>query len=147
LITPLLSFFLFIGSITGLADYLEKPVINSLQVRITNIEQNEGMIRLALFAQEKGFPGDTEHALRTLSLPAEEPELLVSLEGLPAGSYALAVLHDRNENGRMDTNLLGYPTESYGFSNEAYPLFRAPRFEEAAFQLSHGVSELEIPLR
>ena len=32
------------------------------------------------------------------------------------GTYALAVIHDKNMDGKLATNFLGVPTEGYGFS-------------------------------
>ena len=49
------------------------------------------------------------------------------------GAYALAVIHDENMNGKLDTNWLGAPTEGYGFSNDPKALFSAPSFSAARF--------------
>ncbi len=37
-------------------------------------------------------------------------------EDISPGTYALAVIHDENGNGKLDTNWVGIPTEGYGFS-------------------------------
>ena len=50
---------------------------------------------------------------------------------LPKDSYALAIYHDENKNGKLDKNLFGAPTEAYGFSNNARETFSAPSFEAA----------------
>ena len=55
-------------------------------------------------------------------------------EGIPAGTYALVVLHDENMNGKVDTNWIGIPKEGYGFSNDAKASFSAPSFKDASFQ-------------
>jgi uncharacterized protein (DUF2141 family) len=34
------------------------------------------------------------------------------------GSYAIAIFHDLNGDGKLDRNLLGLPNEPYGFSND-----------------------------
>jgi uncharacterized protein (DUF2141 family) len=39
---------------------------------------------------------------------------------------------DENGNGKLDTNLMGMPTERYGFSNDAKGNRAAPDFEAAA---------------
>jgi uncharacterized protein (DUF2141 family) len=31
------------------------------------------------------------------------------------GKYAIAVIHDENCNGKLDTNMFGIPKEGYGF--------------------------------
>jgi uncharacterized protein (DUF2141 family) len=55
---------------------------------------------------------------------------------LPPGEYALAVYQDMNSNGRINKNLLGIPTEPYGFSNDIKPRLSAPSFEKTRFTLA-----------
>ena len=61
--------------------------------------------------------------------------MAVTFEDLPYGTYAITILHDENGNLKVDANFLGIPKEGYGFSNNARNLFRAPKFEEAKFEL------------
>ena len=63
------------------------------------------------------------------------------------GIYAVAVLHDENENDEMDFNFLGMPLEGYGFSNDAAAMFGPPSFEAAAFKLSPRASYIPIKIR
>ena len=51
---------------------------------------------------------------------------------LAPGRYAVIVIHDENDDGRLDENFLGAPTEGYGFGNDARSLFSAPSFDAAA---------------
>jgi uncharacterized protein (DUF2141 family) len=59
---------------------------------------------------------------------------------LSPGRYAIIVFHDENDNGLLDENLLGMPTELYGFSNDAAGVFSAPSFDAAAVMLGDGKS-------
>jgi len=54
---------------------------------------------------------------------------------LPPGKYAIAAYVDRNQNGKLDRNFIGKPSEPYGFSRDARHMFRSPIFAEAAFVL------------
>jgi uncharacterized protein (DUF2141 family) len=67
-------------------------------------------------------------------------------EDIPPGTYALVVIHDENMNGKLDTNLLGIPTEGYGFSNDAKALLGAPSFSPAGFQYNGETLDLTISL-
>lgn len=49
------------------------------------------------------------------------------------GTYALAVIHDENLNGKLDANWLGIPSEGYGFSNDARAALGPPSFSAASF--------------
>jgi len=67
-------------------------------------------------------------------------------EDIPLGAYALAVVHDENMNGKLDTNWLGIPTEGYGFSNEAKALLGAPSFSATRFPYDGENLDLTISL-
>jgi len=54
-------------------------------------------------------------------------------EDIPPGKYAMAVIHDENMNGKLDTNWMGVPTEDCGFSNNATGVLGAPPFSAARF--------------
>ena len=58
----------------------------------------------------------------------------------------MAVIHDANMNGKLDTNLLGIPTEGYGFSNDARGLLGAPSFSAAGFQYDGRNLDLTMSL-
>jgi uncharacterized protein (DUF2141 family) len=58
-----------------------------------------------------------------------------STTALPAGTYALRVMHDRNGNQTLDSNLVGMPTEPWGFSNNAAGSFGPPGWDDARFEL------------
>ena len=62
---------------------------------------------------------------------------MIVLEEIPEGEYAIAVFHDENTNGKLDTNFLGIPKEQYGFSNHAKGQMKPPKFEDAKFKLTN----------
>jgi uncharacterized protein (DUF2141 family) len=55
------------------------------------------------------------------------------------GEYSVAVIHDENNNGKLDTNIFGIPTEAYGFSNNIRPKFRAANWDETKFLMNKNV--------
>ena len=63
---------------------------------------------------------------------AEKGEMRFTFSDLPAGVYAVQVMHDENDNNQLDANFLGIPSEGYGFSNNPQVMRRAT-FEEARF--------------
>ncbi len=67
-------------------------------------------------------------------------------EGLQPGTYAVRLMHDENDNGKLDRNLVGMPTEGYGFSNNPR-VMRAATFEEASFELPQEGADIRIVLR
>jgi len=115
-------------------------------IRVQGIGVPEGKIRLALFQDRSEFP-HTESAMIGRVLPAQERELRCTIQGVAYGTYAIAVFHDINGNGRLDRNPFGLPTEPYAFSNNPSIKRRAPRFRDAAFRLVKPSFNLRIELR
>jgi uncharacterized protein (DUF2141 family) len=65
---------------------------------------------------------------------------------VPSGNYALAVIHDANANGRLDT-FAGIPREGFGFSRNPPIRFGPPKFEEARFAITAGLNSQTISVR
>ncbi|MEM1125715.1 MAG: DUF2141 domain-containing protein [Bacteroidota bacterium] len=120
----------------------------TLILSITGVASEEGRVGCILFNQAEGFPMDRDAALQGQEHPADPAGVTCRFEGLAPGTYAVAVAHDRNENGRTDTNFLGIPKESWAVSNNVRPRTRAPRFEEAAIEVGAGeVRTLNLEVR
>jgi len=66
---------------------------------------------------------------------------------LPEGEYAIAVYHDANGNGKMDSNLMGIPTEDYAFSNNAVGKMGPPSYDQAKFALPAAGSTVRLTLK
>ena len=61
--------------------------------------------------------------------------------------YTAAIFHDVNNNGKLDKNLLGVPTEPYGFSNNARSKWGPPKYDTAKFQLNQDQLLLQIEVK
>lgn len=115
-----------------------------LEVTVSNIRNSEGHLLLTLFNSNSGFPNDNKKALENRSIKAEKNMVKIVFENLPHGVYAIAIVHDENDNGKLDKNLFGVPTEGYGSSNNLKKLFRAPNFEESKFSLDQNFKNITI---
>ena len=119
-----------------------------IHVTILNIRNSIGTVDCALFDSSSGFPTDTlRSAMRLTAMKVPERTARCDFDDLPAGKYALVVLHDENMNGRIDYNWLGIPREGYGFSNDAHGMLGAPSFEQAAFVYDGKTLDLSVSLR
>ena len=114
-----------------------------LSVEINGLKSGEGQVRVALFDSEKTF---LQKPLKSGIVAIEQLQGHWKVKGVAPGSYALAVYHDRNSNGKLDTNLLGIPVEPYGFSNNAHGLLGPPSFAEARFQVTGPSIRIELQL-
>ena len=102
-----------------------------LTVRVADVRNQTGDLLVCVFRSADGFPSDQAKAAVWKVLPADGNGVFTA--DLPPGTYAAAVLHDENGNGKMDKNFLGIPEEGYGVTNNPKPRRRAATFDEAAF--------------
>lgn len=116
-------------------------------MQILDIRNSKGTVACALFESPAGFPAEyLRHATNIMVIKIRKSQARCDFEDLPPGSYALAVVHDENMNGKLDTNVLGVPKEGYGFSNDAKGLVGAPSFSAASFSYDGGDLDLTIGL-
>jgi uncharacterized protein (DUF2141 family) len=105
-----------------------------IHVKILNIRNSTGAVACALFESPDGFPTEFLHsATNIMMIKIKDTQARCDFEDIPRGRYALAVIHDENMNGKLDTNRLGIPLEGYGFSNDAKAFLSAPSFRAASF--------------
>lgn len=116
----------------------------SLTVEVYGFEDNQGVAYVGLYREADDFPRmDAQYKGKTTGI--SNKSVKVKFTDLPDEKFAIAVFHDRNKNGIMDRNLLGIPTESYGFSNNAREMFSAPSFRSASFNVkSETVIKIQI---
>lgn len=108
-----------------------------LIVRVTGIETRSGHVGCALFASEAGFPMNNAGRPQEW-IPVDGAQALCRFRDVADGAYAVSVVHDINDNRKLDTNVFGLPTEPWGVSNNVRPRLRAPKFEEARVTLEGG---------
>jgi len=91
-----------------------------IHVNILNIKNSTGTVACALFESPDGFPHEFLHsATNVMVIKIRKAQARCDFEDIPPGTYAMAVIHDENMNGKLDTHLLGIPKEGFGFSNDA----------------------------
>jgi uncharacterized protein (DUF2141 family) len=106
-----------------------------LIVSIQGTRNADGYLFVALFSTPDGFP-DGDYSIRHLKLKAAAETLTVVFDDLAPGRYAVGAYHDENNNGRLDTDFIGYPKEGYALSNGIRAVFSRPRFIDAAFPVT-----------
>lgn len=123
--------------LTGLIIFLlNSSFINpasTLRIEVTNLRSNKGSVLVSLYNNAKDFPQDAAKAVGKTKVTIEGAKAIAIFENVLPGKYAAAILHDENQNLKMDFNGIGIPKEGYGFSNDARGLFGPPAFSKAAF--------------
>lgn len=69
---------------------------------------------------------------------ATADSVAVHFSDVPPGIYGISVIHDRNDNGELDTNIFGIPGEGFAFGNNAMGMFGPPSFEKASVKIGHS---------
>ena len=117
-----------------------------LEVKVNNIKKSKGYIMLALYDSEDTFLGEEYFEVAREEVK-EKGSLVIRLEDLPYGQYAISVFHDENSNEDLDTSVIGIPREPYGFSNDARGFMGPPKYDAASFEYQEGKTAVEINLR
>ena len=112
-----------------------------LTLKIDGARSSKGVVAICLWSDGKSFPdcGKSRTAERR-TVAASALGRPIVFKGLKPGTFAISALHDENDNGKLDTNLIGIPKEGIAVSNDAMPRFSAPRFADTSFELTGNAS-------
>ena len=118
----------------------------SLIIHVTGFRNTKGLLGAELFTSSAGWPEDVSKSFRHAHFPIEGDHATARFDHLPAGRYAVVVLHDENENQKLDRNLLLVPKEGFGFANNPHVLLVAPPIEKATIPVTCPSTTTEIHL-
>jgi len=121
-----------IGSVAPRRGYAEEG--RTITVNVSTFRNAKGALGCRLYAGPDGFPKKLTHKLQQF-VPIRGPSATCRFTGIAPGTYAVAVVHDENNNGQVDTNFLGVPTEGYGVSNNRTYALSWPKWDESKFQV------------
>lgn len=107
-----------------------------LDVDIEALRSPKGQLLVCLTRDATHYPDCTgDDQARHATVPAGAP--VARFADLPSGDYAIALIHDENGNGRLDT-FAGVPREGVGFSRNPRLMFGPPRFAAARFAVGNA---------
>lgn len=139
-----------LGAVLGnfcLAGTVSAVTPGQLTVEIDGLSSQQGNICLTLFSRSEGFPSDSTKAIKASCMPITATPVILKWEGLDLGNYAIAVFHDENADGKLNTNRVGIPQEGFGFSNNPSILVGPPQFREATFLIAGQNTTIRIGLK
>lgn len=118
----------------------------TLRLEVSSFRNAKGTLNCRLFTEASSFP-DGEGTV-TVRAPIDGTQATCAFGGLKPGTYAIAVVHDENGNGKLDKNLVGIPTEGYGVSNNRTYALSSPKWDESKFTVtSKAPMVLQVSLR
>ena len=121
--------------------------LTTLHVTVLDFANTSGTAGVAVWNMGRGFPEEIELAVATTYADITDGRAVAEFDSLVPGIYAVTVFHDENCNCRFDKNWLGVPREAWGVSNNVRPWARAPRFDEARFNVAAGLHDITIHLK
>jgi uncharacterized protein (DUF2141 family) len=121
------------------------PQSCSTTIAVAGLRNAKGVIQVCMTRDPHHFPdcsGDPSALRKTV--PASAPTAIFT--NVAPGDYAVSVIHDENDNRKLDT-ALGIPREGFGFSRNPKIRFGAPRFKEVDIRIAPGFSRIDVHMQ
>ena len=117
-----------------------------LRFVLTGIDADRGgHIRCALYRNVDTWLNRSE-SFKKANAPANGSRATCVFRNVPAGTYAIAALHDADDDREMDQSLVGIPEEGYAISNDEVERVGAPDFDEARIQFDGTRKTTRAPM-
>lgn len=150
--------FLILGAVLALLLFGFGAHAAELRVTIQGVASSAGSLMIGLYDSDDHFRSAIANAANVgllndrsrlvgIAMRAVGGTQSVVFTNLKPGRYAVIVFHDENDNGKLDENSWGVPTEGYGFSNNAEGFLAAPSFREASVLLDSPDRAITITLK
>jgi len=112
----------------------------NVTVTLENVLNDRGTLLAALHTSDTFMKGA---GLINLKEAAKTGVIELTFENVEPGTYAIMVLHDENDNQRMDYQSNGMPLENYGMSGNEMAM-GPPTFADAQFEVNADDVDLTI---
>lgn len=119
----------------------------NLEIKLASLKNTKGQVCLSVFSGPKGFPSGGKGSNMKLSRCVPASSGSITFSNLPLGNYAIAAIHDINNEGRLTTNAFGVPTGGFGFSNNPPLRFGPASFSDSQIFVSGTKTVVQIQMR
>ena len=108
-----------------------------LTVKVNELRNSNGVVQFAIYNNKAAIPDEHyKKYFQKRSAQIVDGASEITFENLPAGTYAVNILHDEDENGAIKKGLI-FPKEGIGFSNyQSIGFSNRPNFEKASFEIN-----------
>jgi uncharacterized protein (DUF2141 family) len=114
-----------------------------IDLLVSGVVRAQGQVLVALYDSADSY---RKTALTQSKQAATLGEMRFQFRDLPVGDYAIALFHDENDNGKLDTNLMGMPKEPFAFSVFKGTLMGPPGWAAVKFTVPESGIKLNIAL-
>jgi uncharacterized protein (DUF2141 family) len=116
-------------------------------ITVTDIRSAKGVVRACMTTREDIFPKCIKDASAHRAVVPASGKVEIRFTGVKPGEYAIALLHDENNNGKADRAMGMMPKEGYGFSRDAPVKMAPPKFRDAVMTVGEGSNRVSIKMR
>jgi uncharacterized protein (DUF2141 family) len=115
---------------------IQKQETCSLTVDVSELRNSKGTVQFALYNSEDAFPDEHyKKYFKKLTGEIVNGASTVTFENLQEGKYAVNILHDENNDGKIKKGII-LPKEGIGFSNfQSIGFSNRPTFSKASFSV------------
>lgn len=123
------------------------PAGQDVSVVVNGLRNDRGVVLACLTANMALFPNcKNDPQARKVEVRAAHGPVTLDFGKVPPGTYAFALFHDENANGKIDLALV-VPREGFGFSRNAKVRFGPPSFAAAAFPVNNAPVRQQVQIR
>lgn len=138
---------LALAAVFGTAVAAAPAQAGEVVITITDLRSSKGVVRACMTTREDIFPKCIKDPAAHRTVVPASGKVEIRFTGVKPGSYAIALLHDENDNGKADRAMGMMPKEGYGFSRDAPVRMAPPKFADAVFTQGEGTSRVTIKMR
>ena len=109
---------------------------NTIEVTMTDFDNDKGHVRVGLYNEQGSFLDATYKSEKSEIIAGQAT---VRFTNVPDGVYAVSCYHDEDDNGSLNMIMGMIPTEPYGTSNNVRGFFGPPKWDDAKFELKDAV--------
>ncbi len=124
---------------------VKSQTVNVIVV-VSNVSSDKGIVKVCVFNKADAYPEKTNLAVKCITTKATKGITKIKVDGIIAGKYAIAVHHDENNDGKVNTNFVGIPKEAMGSSNGAKGSMGAPKYKDAEISLLNEQNVISIKI-
>jgi uncharacterized protein (DUF2141 family) len=125
----------------------QDKINNGIELIINNIRNKTGILRIGLYDTNKGYPDHPEVSFSIEKDTIISGQLRFLIPVKQSGLFAISILDDENENGKMDYRFGIMPKEGFGFSNNPrIKSMKEPPFEETCFTYNGGKKVVTVKM-
>ncbi len=119
----------------------------TVTITVTDLRNTKGVVRACMTTVESVFPRCKRDPDSHRTVVKAADTITIRFDNVKPGEYAIALLHDENEDGKANRVLGMAPKEGYGFSRDAPVRMAPPDWNDAVFTVADAPKRLTIKMR